>query len=146
MRIDPSGRYLYFVIANTRGPIIYRLPLHEPEATKLEIFHLYEPPPFPIGAPPGLVFGQSGKLYVMLGFANQVSVLRPDGTEEKRFPSPQENLSREVPYAFPCMAAFDGRGSLLVTNVGSPADPSQWVIFDVWVDDTAAPLARPEIP
>jgi hypothetical protein len=62
------------------------------------------------------------------------------------FPSFQENQSREVPYAFPMMASFDGRGSLLLTNVGSPADPKQWVVFDVFVDDTALPLFRPSIP
>jgi hypothetical protein len=144
VKIDPSGRYLYFAVGNTRGPTIYRLPLDDPQASTLEIFHLYEPV-FPAGATTGIVFGESGRLYVMLGLANQVSVLLPDGTEEHRFPDPLENQGRDIPYAFPMMASFDGTGSMLVTNVGSPANPAEWVVFDVFVDDVALSLNRPHV-
>src|SRR5438046_1332297 len=107
------------------------------------------------------VFGRDGKLYVALFAKNQLSILDSDGTEALRFPSPEENAEREIPVEGPFGLAFDGRGSLLAANTGDPTfgkgpggiDPpgglvtsDTWVVFDVFVDDTAAPLFRPVIP
>jgi len=154
IRIDPSGRYLYFAVALSQIPltpgagIVYRLPLTaHPSITQLqEVFR------YPAGSMPfGLAFGASGKLYVALGMANQISILRPDANgqmhEEHRFPSPADNARRDVPYDYPMGIAFDGCGSLLVTNSNalSSANPAHWAIFDVFVGDTAAPLAHPVI-
>ncbi len=109
----------------------------------------------------GIAFGASGMLYVALFAKNQLSILDSDGTEALRFPSPEENAEREIPVEAPFGLAFDGRGSLLVANTGDPTfgkepggiDPpgglvisDTWVVFDVFVDDTAAPLFRPVIP
>src|SRR5256885_1471216 len=108
----------------------------------------------------GIAFGASGRLYVALFAKNQLSILDSDGTEALRFPSPQENAERDIPVNGPFGLAFDGRGSLLVANTGDPTfgkgaggtDPpgglvisDTWVVFDVFVDDTAAPLFRPVI-
>jgi hypothetical protein len=72
--------------------------------------------------------------------------LNPDGTEELRFPTAEENQEQEVPYDLPASVAFDGAGSLLVTNQSFFADdPAHMVVFDVWVDDTALPLVRPRL-
>jgi len=109
----------------------------------------------------GIAFGASGMLYVALFAKNQLSILDSDGTEALRFPSPEENAERDIPVNGPFGLAFDGRGSLLVANTGDPTfgkgpggtDPpgglvisDTWVVFDVFVDDTAAPLFRPVIP
>ena len=109
----------------------------------------------------GIAFGASGMLYVALFAKNQLSILDSDGTEALRFPSPEENAEREIPINGPFGLAFDGRGSLLVANTGDPTfgkgpggtDPpgglvtsDTWVVFDVFVNDTAGPLVRPVIP
>jgi sugar lactone lactonase YvrE len=108
----------------------------------------------------GIAFGSSGKLYVALFAKQQLSILRTDGSEALRFPSADENMDRDVPVNGPFAVAFDGRGSLLVANTGDPTigkspgggDPpgglvtsDTWVVFDVFVDDTASPLIRPFI-
>lgn len=150
IRIDPSGRHLYFTVARAdhdappRQSVVYRLPIDDPSPVRLEEFFRY-----PSGALAfGIAFGSSGKLYVALAGTSQVSILRPDGTEEMRFPSAEENAARSVPYDRPLAIAFDGRGSLLVTNsnILSIPNPSRWVVFDVFVGDTELPLARPAIP
>ena len=109
----------------------------------------------------GIAFGASGMLYVALFAKQQLSILDSDGSEALRFPSPEENAARDIPVNGPFGLAFDGRGSLLVANTGDPTlskgpggtDPpgglptsDTWVVFDVFVNDTAGPLVRPVIP
>jgi DNA-binding beta-propeller fold protein YncE len=179
LAVDPSGRELYFAAGNQQpGIVIYRLPFSHPDAAHLEVFHRYsdvvispcqlEPNLNPpncaatqvLGAG-GIAFGQSGKLYVAFFAKNQISILAPNGAEEARFPSPEENAHREVPLSGPFGLAFDGRGSLLVANVGEPtfgyepagtpppgglSNSNSWVVFESFVNDTASPLVRPVIP
>jgi sugar lactone lactonase YvrE len=154
IRIDPSGRFVYFTVAMSQHPamlgagIVYRLPLvGNPSADQLEEVFRYPAQSFPFG----IAFGASGKLYVALAGPDQISILRPNGDvqlqEERRFPSVEENGQLDVPYDTPVGVAFDGCGSLLVTNSNafSAPNPARWVIFDAFVDDTAARLARPVI-
>ena len=109
----------------------------------------------------GIAFGASGMLYVALFAKQQLSILDSDGSEALRFPSPEENAARDIPVNGPFGLAFDGRGSLLMANTGDPTfgkgpggtDPpgglvtsNTWVVFDVFVNDTAGPLVRPVIP
>ena len=134
---------------------VYRLPLNQPEISSLDLVHAYEPPPptLDTGDPEvqgifgtsGIAFGASGRLYVVLLGANQVSILRPDGTEELRFPTADQNAQQAVPYDDPLFPAFDGSGSLLVTNVAFRSLEKS-VVLDAWVNDTAFPLVRPSIP
>lgn len=178
LAIDPNGKDLYFSAGNQwRQATIYRLPLASPDAAHLEPFHAYDDvviePCMPdqvlnfIGCavttalgPSGIAFGASGKLYVSLLSKNQLSVLRPDGSEELRLPSADDNMKRDVPFNTPFSVAFDGRGSLLLSNTGEPTwsrgpDGSEfplppttsktWVVFDIYVNDTALPLTRPVI-
>ncbi|MGH2756676.1 MAG: SMP-30/gluconolactonase/LRE family protein, partial [Actinomycetota bacterium] len=142
---------LYFAMTGSTQPteptqgLIYRIPpVEKPEPDDLEVFHKY---PEPAAGPDGIAFGKSGKLYVALAGANQMSILNPDGTEELRFPSQVENQGQEIPYDLPASVAFDGRGSLLVTNQSFfTANEDHWAVFDVWVNDLALPLIRPQIP
>ena len=177
--LDPSGQNLYIAAGTQEEQIaIYRLPLAHPDAAHLEEFHRYtdfvvapcDPDPNPelvacatmpaLGGG-GIAFGSSGRLYVALFAKQQLSILLSDGTEALRFPSPEENMARDIPINGPFALAFDGRGSLLVANTGDPTvgkgpggtDPpgglvtsDTWVVFDVFVNDTAGPLIRPFIP
>ncbi|MFL5912297.1 MAG: SMP-30/gluconolactonase/LRE family protein [Gaiellaceae bacterium] len=144
IRIDPAGRRLYFAVvgssfAGTAGHgLVYSLPLDRPEDSQLRLVHAYESPAEapPLGTGPvGLVFGASGKLYVVLPGTGQVSVLRPDGTEERRF---------EVAGA-PNFAAFDGRGGLLVSSLGDES-PKSWIVWDVFVHDVDRSQVRSRPP
>jgi DNA-binding beta-propeller fold protein YncE len=139
--MDPQGTSLYFTVATSLYPgtarqgLVFRLPLAEPASEDLEEVFRYPPGSSPFD----LVFGESGKLYVTLNGAHQVSVLGVDRREEVRFPSPEENALREVPYDRPMGLAFDGRGSLLVTNTSWLNDVEEhMVVFEVFVDDRAA--------
>jgi hypothetical protein len=108
-----------------------------------------------------MAFGRSGRLYVVLASKNQLSILQPDGTEALRFPSVDDNARMDVPMCLPFDLAFNGRGSLLVSNGGDATvgngpgntpppggtqNAKNWVVFDVYVNDTAAPPTRPVIP
>ena len=150
MRFDSTGDILY--IATTFDAFgqgfIYRLPRTEaPADSDLSVFHQYAPG---LG-PDGMAFGKSGKLYVALAASNQISVLRPDGTEEARYGGPSENpdgLLDPLPWANPSAIAFDDRTrSLLVTNhaIFFPAPAPFFAVFDVFVDDKAEPLTLPNI-
>lgn len=101
--------------------------------------------------PDNISFGQSGKLYVALALSSQVSVLDyPSGTELQRFSGPAKSPSGDVPWDAPAGVAFDNTTkSLRVTNhalVTGLVDKSRFVVFDVFVDDTASPLPRPMLP
>jgi DNA-binding beta-propeller fold protein YncE len=108
-------------------------------------FHRY-PLTMGLGAPDGIAFGKSGKLYVCLAGTSQISVLRPDGTEEVRYSGPAANPGGSpdpLPWANPANIAFDVHtGSLLVTNHASlvPFNPNLFAVFSVFVDDKGSPL------
>ncbi len=177
--LDPSGQNLYIAAGTQEGQTaIYRLPLAHPDAAHLQEFHRYtdfvvtpcSPDPnlplvacatMPVFGGGGIAFGSSGMLYVALFAKNQLSILDSDGAEALRFPSPEENMARDIPINGPFAVAFDGTGSLIVANTGDPtfgkgpggSDPpgglvtsDTWVVFDVFVNDTAGPIVRPFIP
>lgn len=157
IRIDPTGRRLYFVVVGSLSPltpakaVVYRLPLATPTSEHLEMFHTYASPleAPPLGAGPlGIEFGASGNLYLAMPGASAVSVLAPDGRELHRIPLP----------AIPQFLAFRGNGSLLVTTWGD-VNAGPWDVLDVYVGDVAArtrdnsvsrrhtsPAARPSRP
>lgn len=140
IRIDPTGRYIYlgvFTSAQNQGRgSIYRFPLENPTANQVELFHQYsnnvEAPPLGDG-PLGFAFGASGKLYVAMPGSASVSVLKPDGTEERRIVLPAQAQ----------FLALTERGSLLVTAWNFPNGP--WPVYEVHVDDVPAGLHYPQI-
>jgi len=173
--LDPSGQNLYIAAATQESQIaVYRLPLAHPDASHLQEFHRYtdfvmmpcEPDPnvqtiacalMPAFGAGGIAFGASGKLYVALFSKQQLSILRPDGSEALRFPSSDENMMLDVPVDGPFAVAFDGRGSLLVANTGDAtigkgpdgSDPpgglvisDTWVVLDAFVNGTADPAVH----
>jgi sugar lactone lactonase YvrE len=139
LRVSPDGKLVYFDVTfdAAGGGTIYTLPVVDhPQAADLKVFHAYTP-----GAgPDGMAFGKSGSLYVALAGTSEISVLAADGTETARYHGPAGTL----PWANPANIAFDGHGSLLVTNHASLtglADPSGlFAVFDVYVNDKAGKL------
>lgn len=148
--VDPTGTKLYFAMTGSQQPtsplqgVIYTLPIEEsPGPEDLGVFHAYLEP---ATGPDGIAFGASGRLYVVFAGHNQVSILEPDGTEAARFPDVVSNQLREVPYDLPASVAFDGQGSILVTNQSYfTGTESHWVVFDAWVGDTALAPVEPEL-
>ena len=138
--IAPSGQRVVVAVTMSNQPdtanlgSIYSLPMiGRPGRGDLVLVHRYAEP---FAAPDGITFGPSGRLYVALAGANQISVLSLGGTETARFPSPADNARQEVPFDTPASLAFDGHGALLVTNqsyVNSAA--RHWAVLDTWVSD-----------
>lgn len=140
LALDPSGGDLYFAAGNQPQITVFRLPMAQPTASNLEVFHRYtdvvtqecpadpNDPNTPVAVPGcetlaafgagGMAFGASGRLYLDFVAKSQISILDPDGSERLRFPSPKENTELEVPVNGPFGLAFDGRGSLLIANAG----------------------------
>ena len=150
IRIDKNNKNVYVSVTAENGTldgVIYRLPLANPTAGNLVEFHRYQFfPSFILAGPDGIAFGKSGKLYVALAGASQISVLRADGTEEVRYSGPAANPGGSLdplPWANPANIAFDiHTGSLLVTNHASlvPFNPNLFAVFSVFVNDQGSPL------
>ena len=97
--------------------------------------------------PDGIAFGKTGRLYVAIAtpFASGISILAPNGAEVVRLANQGNPI---FPYDSPANIAFDGKGSILVTNhafVTGVTNPEQFTILDVWVADTGSPLEMPLI-
>lgn len=149
IRTDKNNKNIYVSVTVENGTlegVIYRLPLvAHPTAASLVEFHRYSLA-MGLPAPDGVAFGKSGKLYVALAGTSQISVLRPNGTEEARYSGPAANPGgspNPLPWANPANIAFDVHtGSLLVTNHASlvPFNPNLFAVFSVFVDDKGSPL------
>src|SRR6266851_5681250 len=110
MRFDPDRENAYVAVtasAATNGAI-YRVPLgSDPPQGDPELFHTFETGE----APDQLAFDSRGNLYVSLLFANQISVLGPDGRELTRF---QSAGGDRIPLDDPAGLAFDSRTKSLL--------------------------------
>ncbi|MGI8809481.1 MAG: SMP-30/gluconolactonase/LRE family protein [Acidimicrobiales bacterium] len=148
LRLNPARTHVYFTVTTDllgQG-WVYRLPVKNPTAGALEVVHHYA-----MGeGPDGIAFGENGHLYVALAVPYQsgISVLRViDGVEEARFTNP---LGSPInPYDSPANIAFDGEGSLLVTNHAFATGnllPDQFSVLKVWVKDGGSALAKPLLP
>ena len=146
VRVDRASNTLYFTqtFTATGQGVVWTLPVVDhPQAGDLKVFHTYTP-----GAgPDGIAFGKSGKLYVALAGYSQISVLEANGSESARYAGPAANPAAPgspLPWANPANIAFDGHGSLLVTNhaslTGLPDPSPLFAVFDVYVNDKAGKL------
>ncbi|MGI9022879.1 MAG: SMP-30/gluconolactonase/LRE family protein [Acidimicrobiales bacterium] len=146
IRLSPDRTKVYFTVtADLEGrAFVYTLPLVDnPSAADLRVFHEYTNG----DAPDGIAFGQSGRLYVAIAtpFASGVSILSPRGREVARLANTTNPI---FPYDSPANIAFDGRGSILLTNhavVTGVTNPEQFTILDVFVNDVGSPLETPVI-
>lgn len=148
LRLDPARTKAYITVTTDllQQSFVYTLPLSaNPGPGDLKVFHQYGPE----SLPDGVAFGRSGLLYVAIATpgASGVSILDGAGTEVTRLSNPP--LSPFAPYDSPANIAFNGRGSILLSNHASVTgfvDPSHFGIVDVFVDDKESPLAKPILP
>jgi len=147
LRLDPSRTKVYFTVTEDLGhkAFVYTLPLvAHPTAADLAVFHEYANGDLP----DGIAFGATGKLYVAIAtpFASGVSVLGPNGAEVARLANQGIPI---FPYDSPANIAFDGKGSILLTNhafVTGVDHPEQFTVLDVFVNDPGSALETPLIP
>lgn len=146
LRIDPAGTTVYLTVSEDLNghAFVYTLPLvAAPTAADLHVFHQYTGSDIP----DGIAFGETGLLYVAIAtpFASAISILGPSGAEVGRLANPGDPIN---PYDSPANIAFDGKGSILVTNhafVTGASDPSRFSVLDVFVNDRGAPLVLPTL-
>ncbi len=141
---DRSKAYVVVSIDPTGQPLIYTLPLvAQPQASDLAVFKQFAPGDIP----DGIAFGKSGNLYVAIAtpLASGVAVIDQAGAETGRLTNPAG--SPLFPYDSPANIAFDGHGSLLVTNHAfATGIPSNFTLLDVYVGDKGSPLSKPDLP
>ena len=148
IRVNPQHDKIFLSVSidfNGQGHI-YTLPLiNHPQAADLQVFHSFAPGDLP----DGIAFGRSGVLYVTdaTPFSSGIIGLRSDGSEVFRFTNPQNTPIN--PYDSPANIAFNGRGSLLVTNHAFATGqqmPQQFQLLEVFVNDFEIGLFKPLIP
>lgn len=146
IRLSPDRSKLFVVVSidPTGSPYVYTLPLvAAPQAADLAVFKAFTPGDIP----DGIAFGKSNNLYVAIATpaASGIAVLDPSGTETGRLTNPVG--SPFFPYDSPANIAFDGHGSLLVTNHAfATGIPSNFTVLDVYVGDKGSPLSKPDLP
>jgi sugar lactone lactonase YvrE len=151
IRVTPDGHGLVFDVSfsleltppSPPGPphgAMYRLPLvDQPTEADLVLLHEY----LFAEVPDGVAFGESGTLYVDLPGSNQIGLLAPDGTETGRLSGPTGST---IPYDNPANIAFDDQTrSILVANHAIESNNvHDMAVLEVFVDDRAAPLFKPD--
>src|SRR5262249_15577537 len=115
IRINPQHNKIYVAgsIDQDGQGSIYTPPIgHRPLPASFKIFPRFSPGDIP----DGFAFGASGLLYVASAtpFNSGVIALRGDGSEAFRLTNPPGTPIN--PFDSPANIAFNGRGSLLVTN------------------------------
>ncbi|MGQ0626194.1 MAG: SMP-30/gluconolactonase/LRE family protein [Sporichthyaceae bacterium] len=146
VEVSPDGKELFFssCLASSAHAlaegVLYRMPLDSPKASAVTEVYRSEK----VSCPDAILFGESGKIYLSMFYGNQIVILRPDGTEERRIgPS---SPGQDIPLDQPGALAFDGRGNLLVANQALfPAHPENWALLRVFVGDDAAPVTEPDL-
>lgn len=141
---DRSKAYVAVTIDPTGAAFIYTLPLTAaPQASDLAVFKAFAP----TDLPDGIAFGKSGNLYVAIATPglSGVSVLGPSGAEVGRLQNAAPGMV--TPYDSPASIAFDGHGSLLLTNHAfATMIPANFNVLDVYVGDKGSPLSKPDLP
>jgi sugar lactone lactonase YvrE len=95
----------------------------------------------------GIAFGKSGNLYVANATPGNsgVIILGPNGAEVGRLANAAPGDIE--PYDSPANIAFDGHGSILLTNHAfATGIPTHFQVLDVYVGDKGSPLSKPDLP
>lgn len=146
IRLSPDRSKVFVVVSidPTGQPLIYTLPLvAAPVASDLAVFKTFAPGDIP----DGIAFGKSNNLYVAIAtpLASGIAILNTSGVETGRLTNPPG--SPVFPYDSPANIAFDGHGSLLVTNHAfATMIPTNFTVLDVYVGDKGSPLSKPDLP
>lgn len=145
IRVAPDGTAMYFAVTRDRTETswIFRLPCVAAPSPRDLIAVATWPPRDRFLAPAGadgIAFGTSGLLYVVLGGDEEVAVVDVTTGISQGLASPLLHN--------PASLAFDNaNGRLLVTNHSFfEADPAQWTVIDLSIEDHDEPPARPSFP
>lgn len=136
-RLNPARTELWFV--HSESGILYALPLvDQPQLSDLRRVYQFAPG----SVPDGMAFGKSGRLYVALAAANKVAVL------DFNAPEIETRLGGTgAPWEAPASVAFTHDGSLLVTNHAIfTGQAEHFLLLDLFVGESGAPLAKPVVP
>ena len=141
---DRSKAFVAVTIDQTGQAYIYTVPLVAQPApgAAAEFKHFA-----PTDLPDGVAFGKSGNLYVAIATPglSGVVILDPSGAEVGRLANAAPGDI--FPYDSPANIAFDGHGSLVVTNHAfATMIPSNFTVLDVYVGDKGSPLSKPDLP
>ncbi|RPI79598.1 MAG: hypothetical protein EHM45_02320 [Desulfobacteraceae bacterium] len=160
IRLSPGREYLYFVFSGSlpgdavpRQGRIYRLPLKStPELSDLELVYTF--PDFEV--PDGLAFDARGRLFVVMGGAGQISVLRFDDPDNSEIPVVEEEMrlsgpdGSTIPYVQPANIAFASRHSKFAYIVNhaliAPPPPNFFSVLKVYVGVGGDRLIKPLLP
>ena len=146
IRIDPTGTKVYFTMTEDfeHRAFVYTLPLvAQPKAADLNVFHEYTTATSRTGSHSARPASCTST--IATPFASGISILSPGGAEVTRLANQGNPI---FPYDSPANLAFDGKGSILVTNhafVTGVTNPEQFTILDVYVADPGLPLHKPLI-
>jgi hypothetical protein len=100
----------------------------------------------PADAPDGFAIARSGRIYVALvGPANQLVVVGPDGAEQERFPEAplSGDNGSSVPFDSPSSAMFLGTRLIVANQAFISGDTTHQAILDV---ETGEPGLKPYVP
>jgi sugar lactone lactonase YvrE len=141
---DRSKAFVTVTFDQVGQSYIYMLPLvAAPQPSDLAVFKAFGP----TDLPDGIAFGKSGNLYVADATPglSGVIILGPNGAEVGRLSNAAPGDL--VPYDSPANIAFDGHGSLLLTNHAFVTGiPAHFNVLDVYVGDKGSPLSKPDLP
>lgn len=143
IRLDPDRQYAYVATTtsfnNPARGAIYRIPLEDaPAAGSEELVIEY----MNGEAPDQIAFSKKGNLYVTLAFANQVSIVSPDGIELDRMGSDPDD---EIPLDNPAALVFDTRSKklLIVNHSAFAMNPAHYAVLSLDVDEKGDNLETP---
>jgi sugar lactone lactonase YvrE len=97
----------------------------------------------PVDGPDGFWIGRrTGDVYVALAGGNQIAVVKPDGSELRRFGAAGTGANGSpVPFDTPSSVMFEGRWMLVANQsfFAGAADPSNFAILAVYAGETGVP-------
>jgi sugar lactone lactonase YvrE len=141
---DRSKAFVSVTFDQAGAGYIYTVPLvAAPAPGAATVFKAFAP----TDLPDGIAFGKSGNLYVTIATPglSGIVILDPSGTEVGRLAN--ANPGDIFPYDSPANIAFDGHGSLLLTNHAfATMIPANFTVLDVYVGDKGSPLSKPDLP
>jgi sugar lactone lactonase YvrE len=148
IRVSPDRSKVFFDVTFGDAAGVWTLPrVDAPAPSGLVQFFAAQPFDFM----DGMAFDSLGRLFVTLAGANQIQILEPTaatggatGHAIVRFPSATANAALPVPFDNPANIAFNGRGSILVTNHAIFGNPADFAVLDTFAATLASPLAKPD--
>lgn len=148
LRVSPDRKKVFFDVSFGDSAGVWTLPRVDfPLPFELTQFYAAQPGDIE----DGMAFDTSNHLMVALAGANQIQLLEPThpgssvGHVSMQLPSAAANAALPIPYDNPANIAFNGRGSILVTNHALYGNHADFAVLDTFGGVMASPLAKPYV-